>query len=101
MLASAMSPGWQVLVVAASLALSYAVVFVAGFSGQGRRIRQSGLFQRPVTETLITYLAALAVSAVLLWVFQRELGPPADLLARVVVLGLPAAVGGAVGRLAI
>jgi putative integral membrane protein (TIGR02587 family) len=101
MLASAMGPAWQVLVVVASLAMSYAVVFVAGFSGQDRRHRQRGVFQRPATETLVTYLVALAVAAVLLWVFQRDLRPPADLLARVVVLGLPAAVGGAVGRLAI
>jgi putative integral membrane protein (TIGR02587 family) len=101
MVASGMSPGWLVLAVAASLLVSYAVVFVAGFSGQDRRHRQRGVFQRPVTETLVTYVVALVVAAVLLWVFQRDLGPPADLLARVVVLGLPAAVGGAVGRLAL
>ncbi len=101
MLASAMDPAWQVLVVVASLVISYAVVFVAGFSGQDRRHRQLGVFQRPVTETLLTYLVALVVAAALLWIFQRELGPPSDLLARTVVLGLPTAVGGAVGRLAI
>lgn len=101
MLASAMSPRWLVVMVAASLAVSYAVVFVAGFSGQDRRHRQRGVFQRPVTETLLTYVVALAVAGVLLWVFQRDLGPPSDLLARVVVLGLPAVLGGAVGRLAI
>lgn len=101
MLASGMSPAWQLLLMGASLLLSYAVVFVAGFSGQGRRHQQRGVFQRPVTETLITYLVALLVSLVLLWTFQRGVAPSGDLLARVVVLGLPAAVGGAVGRLAI
>jgi putative integral membrane protein (TIGR02587 family) len=101
MIASAMSPGWVVLLVGASLTISYAVVFVAGFSGQDRRHRQRGVFQRPLTETLVTYLVALTVAAILLWVFQRDLSPPPDLLVRVVVLSLPAAVGGAVGRLAI
>lgn len=101
MLTSGMNPGWLVLVVAASFVISYAVVFVAGFSGQDRRHRQEGFFQHPVTETFITYVVALVVAAVLLWAFQRDLGPPHDLLARVVVLGLPAALGGAVGRLAL
>lgn len=101
MVASAMSPTWQILVVAASLLASYAIVFVAGFSGQDQRHQQHGVFQHPLTETVVTYLIALLVSALLLWTFQRDLGPPTDLLARVVVLGLPAAVGGAVGRLAI
>jgi putative integral membrane protein (TIGR02587 family) len=101
MVASAISPVWLLLVVAASLVISYAVVFVAGFSGQDRRHQQHGIFQRPITETLVTYLMALVVAAVLLWAFQRDLTPPSDLLTRVLVLGLPAAVGGAVGRLAI
>lgn len=101
MLASAMSPSWLLLVMAASLATSYAIVFVAGFSRQSERHAQRGLFQRPVTETVITYLVALLVAALLLWLFQRDLDPPSDLLGRVVVLSFPATVGGAVGRLAI
>jgi putative integral membrane protein (TIGR02587 family) len=101
MLASAMTPAWQVLVVIASLVVSYVIVFVAGFSGQDRRHRQEGVFQHPLTETLVTYLVALGVAAALLATFQRELSPPPTLLAHVVVLGFPAAVGGAIGRLAI
>jgi putative integral membrane protein (TIGR02587 family) len=101
MLAAAMAPPWQIVVVVASLAISYAIVFVGGFSGQDRRHSQRGVFQRPVTETIITYLVALIVAAVLLWVFQRDVRPEPDLLARVVVLGLPAAVGGSLGRLAL
>lgn len=101
MLASAMSPRWQILVVVASLVISYAVVFVAGFSGQDARHQQEGVFQHPATETMVTYVVALLVAGTMLWVFQRELGPSDDLLARVVVLGLPSAVGGAVGRLAL
>ena len=101
LLASAMSPAWLIVLMFASLLTSYAVVFVAGFAGQDRRRQQSGPFQHPLTETVMTYLIALVVAAGLLWTFQRDLGPPSDLLARVVVLGLPAAVGGAAGRLAL
>lgn len=99
--AAGLRPAWLVLVVVLSLTISYCVVFVAGFSGQDRRHAQTGVFQHPATETLVTYVVALLVAAVLLWAFQRDLTPPFDLLTRVVVLGLPAAIGGAVGRLAL
>ncbi len=101
LIASTMTPAWLLLVVAASLVMSYGIVFAAGFAGQERRHGQQGPLQHPLTETIVCYLVALAVAALLLWVFQRGLAPADDLLARVVVLGLPAAVGGAAGRLAL
>ncbi len=101
LIASTISPAWLLLVMAASLAISYAIVFAAGFAGQERRNGQQGPLQRPLTETIVCYLVALIVAAFLLWVFQRGLDPPADLLTRVIVLGLPATVGGAAGRLAL
>ncbi|MGB3409840.1 MAG: TIGR02587 family membrane protein [Microthrixaceae bacterium] len=101
MLASAMDPVWLVVVIAASLATSYAIVFVAGFSRQEQRHKQEGIFQRPGVETIVTYVASLIVAALLLWLFQRDLSPASDLLDRVVVLGFPAAIGGAAGRLAL
>src|SRR3546814_19269404 len=78
MIASTMDPEWQLVVVAVSLVTSYAIVFVAGFSRQDRRHSQQGIFQRPGAETIVTYLAALVVAALLLWVFQRGVHPPAD-----------------------
>lgn len=101
MLASAMSPAWLLVVVAASLAASYAVVFVAGFSKQDQRHAHEGVFQRPGSETIACYLLSLLISAVLLWFFQRGLQPWSDGLARVIVLGFAATIGGAAGRLAI
>ncbi|MGN6696362.1 MAG: TIGR02587 family membrane protein [Aquihabitans sp.] len=101
MIASAMAPTWQLLVIAASLLISYAIVFVAGFAGQEGRHGQQGPLQHPLTETIVCYLVALLVSAFLLWLFQRGQRPAADLLTRVIVLGLPATVGGAAGRLAL
>ena len=62
---------------------------------------QEGIFQHPVTETIVCYLAALVVSAVMLWLFQREIGPWDDLQVRILILALPACVGGAAGRLAL
>ena len=101
MIAGAMSPAWLLALIAMSLATSYAIVFAAGFHGQGTRHTQEGAFQRPITETVVSYLVSLTVAGLLLWLFQREVDPPSDLLSRMVVLGFPAAVGGAAGRLAI
>jgi putative integral membrane protein (TIGR02587 family) len=101
MISSSMTPTSLLVLMAASLATSYAIVFAAGFSGQDDRHTDEGAFQRPLAETLVSYLVALVVSALLLWLFQRGDAPWSDLLTRVVVLGFPAAVGGAAGRLAV
>lgn len=101
MIASAMGQGWLLLFMGASLVISYAIVFVAGFSGQERRAAQEGIFQHPLTETMACYVVALVVAATMLWVFRRGVDPGTDALTRVVILGLPAAVGGAAGRLAL
>jgi putative integral membrane protein (TIGR02587 family) len=103
MLSAAMPPGWLLGVVVASLGISYCIVFEAGFSNEEQRRGDSGLFQRPVTETVFCYLLSLVSSALMLWYFQRvdsEM-PWQTILSYTVVLGLPAAVGGAAGRLAV
>jgi putative integral membrane protein (TIGR02587 family) len=101
MLASAMGRTWTIALVGASLLVSYAIVFVAGFARQEQRHSQEGLFQRPATETLASYLVALACAGLMLAVFQRHQGTWALSLEHVAVLGFPAAIGGAAGRLAI
>ena len=101
MIASAMSPLWLLALMGMTLLASYAIVFAADFRGQEERHRQEGPFQRAITETVLSYLVALLVAALLLWLFQRGTHPWNDLLARTVVLGFPAAVGGAAGRLAV
>ena len=102
MLAAAMPPVWLVGVMGASLLASYCIVFVAGFSNQEQRRNQPGILQHPVTETVASYLLSLASAALMLWFFQRiGRDHPFDMsLSHVVVLGLPAAIGGAAGRLA-
>lgn len=103
MLAAATSPAWLLAILAASLVISYCIVFVAGFSSQAKRRRQKGWLQHPLTETVVCYLLSLLSAAFMLWIFQRlRLEAPWSLsLSHVVILGLPAAVGGAAGRLAV
>ncbi|MBW3537844.1 MAG: DUF2391 family protein, partial [Actinobacteria bacterium] len=102
MLATASTGPSLLGMVALSLAASYAIVYVAGFGDQQRRREQKGIFQHPVTETVVSYILALVSAGFMLWFF-RNLSAPASwstALSEVVVLGLPAAVGGAAGRLA-
>ncbi|MEP1125461.1 MAG: TIGR02587 family membrane protein [Ilumatobacter sp.] len=101
MLTSSMDPPWLVVVVVTSLVASYAIVFVAGFARQGDRHEQEGIFQTPGVETIVTYLASLVVAAFLLWLFQRDVWPASNLLDQMIVLGFPATIGGAAGRLAL
>jgi putative integral membrane protein (TIGR02587 family) len=101
MIAASIEPWWAILLVAASLLTSYAIVFVAGFAGEEERHSQAGALQHPATETMVCYLAALLVAAMMLWLFQREVAPWHDLQTRILVLALPACIGGAAGRLAL
>lgn len=103
MLAAAISEPWLLLMMAASLLISYAIVFEAGFSNQQKRQQQQGIFQRPSSETIVSYLVALLSAAVMLWFFQRlSFADPWTMwLEQTILLGLPAAIGGAAGRLAI
>ena len=102
MLAAASSPTWLLAMVAASLLVSYCIVFEAGFSSQAKRRQQRGVLQHPLTETVVCYLVSLLAAAFMLWLFQNlDLGSPWTMsLQHIVLLGLPACVGGAAGRLA-
>lgn len=103
MIASAVSGSWLLAFIAASLLISYAVVFEASFAKQSKRRKQKGLFQRPLGETLVSYLVSLIAAAIMLLFFrQLSLSDPWQLwLTFIVVLGLPATIGGAAGRLAV
>lgn len=103
MLAAAISPPWLLALIAASLVISYAIVFQAGFSDQKKRRQQKGIFQRPLSETTISYLVSLLASALMLLFFQKVTfaDPWRMWLEHTLVLGLPATIGGAAGRLAI
>jgi putative integral membrane protein (TIGR02587 family) len=103
MLAAAASPPWELAMIATSLLISYGIVFQAGFSNQQKRREQKGIFQRPSSETIMSYLLSLLAGAFMLWFFQKLTfsDPWTMWLDHTLMLGLPATIGGAAGRLAI
>jgi putative integral membrane protein (TIGR02587 family) len=103
MLSAAVSPPWLLGVVAASLVISYGIVFAAGFTTQQSRLQHQGLFQRPLEETVLSYFVSLVSAATMLWFFHRlDFTDPWTLwLSQTILLGFPATIGGAAGRLAV
>ena len=103
MLASAASGLWLLAVMALSIVISYVIVFAAGLTNQQKRSQQQGIFQRPLSETIAAYLVSLFAAMLMLGFFQKlRFDDPWQLwLSYTILLGLPAAVGGAAGRLAV
>lgn len=102
LLAAAIPPLWLLLIIGASLVLSYGIVFASGFTDRSERL-QRGLLLSPETETLVAYLVALMAS-VLMLIFFQQLNPQdpwQEWLSNTIVLALPAAIGGAAGRILI
>ena len=102
-LAAAASPPWLLAIMVASLLISYGIVFASGFTSQQKRQQQQGLFQTSESETIFSYLVSLLASALMLWFFQKlSFSDPWFLWLRyTLILGLPATIGGAAGRLAV
>jgi putative integral membrane protein (TIGR02587 family) len=103
MLAASTSGPWLLLLMFASLLISYAIVFAANFSNQSKRQQQKGIFQDPFSETVISYLVSLIAAALMLWFFDKlNFDHNWSIWLRyTLILGLPTTVGGAAGRLAI
>jgi putative integral membrane protein (TIGR02587 family) len=102
LLAASTSAPWLLILIVASLIISYCIVFAAEFTNYNRRHKQQGLFQAPQTETVFSYLISLIVCMSILWFFQQlSLEDPWSIWLRyIIVLGFPASIGGAAGRLA-
>lgn len=92
---------WLLLVVvAASLAMTLAIVFYADFRGGRSPDPGDSPMDHPVTETLAAYAISLALSLLLLWAFGRTDGASwSAIVGQVVMLGLVASFGAAAGRL--
>jgi putative integral membrane protein (TIGR02587 family) len=103
MLAAATSEFWLLVLIATSLLVSYAIVFESGFSNQKKRREQKGIFQRPISETMACYIVSLGAAALMLLFFQKLSLSDSLMtwLEYTLLLGLPATIGGAAGRLAI
>ncbi|MFZ4666110.1 MAG: TIGR02587 family membrane protein [Prochlorotrichaceae cyanobacterium] len=100
-LATAIPPLWLLVLIAASLLISYLIVFAAGFTNQRERQEQLGWIQRPLSETLVAYLISLGAGVMMLWFFHQlnTHDPWQKWLSSTIVLGLPASIGGAAGRI--
>ena len=90
-------------IIAASLVISYLIVFASNFVTSEARKAHRGGFNSALVETSMCYMISLLMAGGMLWLYQLiDLNDSADLWASyVVVLGLPASVGGAAGRLAL
>jgi len=100
LIAADLPPLWLIVIMAASLLISYIIVFASGFTDRFERA-QRGLLLSPLTETLLAYIVVLIASTLMLIFFQQLTGsdPWQEWLSSVIVLGLPASVGGAAGRI--
>lgn len=103
MLATEVPVAYLPVVVIFSLVVTYAIVFEAGFGGRDQRRQTSGLFQRPATETVLAYVTSLLVCAIILWLYgQIDFGDEwFTAYSQIIILGLPASIGAAAGRLAV
>lgn len=103
LIASRLSSLWLIGIVAASLLISYMIVFEAAFVSIDVRKSQKGIFQHPFSETAFSYFVSLVIAFVMLWTFQQVSfqDSPEKLLSYTIVLGFPSVIGGAAGRLAV
>lgn len=99
MIAAGLSQWYVLGIIGLSLLLSWVIVFASGFD----EASPEGAFQHPFTETILTYVVSLVVAAGFLLLFERITfdDPPAEIIRQTVVLALPAAIGGAGGRLVV
>ena len=93
--------GWVrlALLVILALVLSYLIVFYAEFNGKSVRNKAGHPIHTPLVETMLCYIVALTMTALMLSAFGEIDGLNGASLARIVVLGFPAALGSALGRL--
>ena len=103
LIASGLSYPHLLGMICASLVISYMIVFASNFVATEGRKEHGGGFDAPLVETIMSYMISLLMAASMLWLYQMlHLSDPPELWASyIIVLGLPASVGGAAGRLAV
>lgn len=101
MLAAQLDLWHEAALVVFTLAITYAIVFESQFSPQRVGADRPGPFQHPLVETVLAYVVALLVALIALFLFGHIEAhePLGSMASEVFVLGLPAAIGGAAGRL--
>jgi len=88
------------LVIPATLAVTFAIVFYADFRGGRSLDAGDSPLDHPLTETLAAYAVSLLVSLLLLWAFGRTDGVGVRaIIGQVIMLAAVASFGAAAGRL--
>jgi len=88
------------LVIPATLAMTFAIVFYADFRGGRSLDAGDSPLAHPLTETLAAYAVSLLVSLLLLWAFGRTDGVGVRaIIGQVIMLAAVASFGAAAGRL--
>ena len=88
------------LVVPATLAMTFAIVFYADFRGGRSFDGGDSPLDNPIGETLAAYAVSLLVSLLILWAFGRTDGVSASaIVGQTVMLAVVASFGAAAGRL--
>jgi len=88
------------LVIPATLAMTFAIVFYADFRGGRSLDAGDSPLDHPLTETLAAYAVSLLVSLLLLWAFGRTDGVGVRaIIGQVIMLAAVASFGAAAGRL--
>lgn len=92
---------WLVLlVIPATLLMTFAIVFYADFRGGRSMDVGDSPLDHPITETVAAYVVSLLVSLLLLWAFGRTDGASwTAIVGQIVMLGIVASFGAAAGRL--
>lgn len=99
LVASDTEPWRKLVMLAVMFLLCYAILYAAGF--KEHKVFAPSLFQHPLVETLFTVALSLlsALALLALMAPQQSMGSLSAIVTQTVVLGLPATVGGAAGRL--
>jgi putative integral membrane protein (TIGR02587 family) len=103
MLAASLNIWNLTALLALSLLAGYLIVFASGFDPSHHGAHRGGLFQRPISETVLAYVVSLVAALVMLVGFgQLSLDDPAlAVVTKVLVLAVPASIGGAAGRVVV
>lgn len=104
MLASRIDFWRELALIGAALAITYILVYASGADRDPPSGRNSpGADIWPLADTLLSYGMALLVSFVVLYLFGQITSqtPIQQMISLTIVLGLPAAIGGAAGKLAL
>ena len=103
MLAAGVDGANVLAIVALSVLAGYLIVFASGFDPSHHHPHDNGLFQEPFTESMLAYVVSLAAATIMLYGFgQVAFGdPPRLVLVQVLVLAVPASIGGAAGRVVV